>query len=100
MIQDDHLPSIVLRSESSSPDRSDPITRRNRVLEHLESRSGVATLDELVAALSTADGSDERYRLRIHLHHVDLPWLEDADKIVYEHAGGAVILLENQRGRS
>ena len=66
---------------------TEPLVRRRLTLEALESLSGRATVDELVAELlatghDAVDGDAERIRIR--LHHVDLPRLADAGRIAYD----------------
>ena len=74
-----------------------PLVRRRRVLEALESLSGRATVDELVATLLAADheavdGGPERIRIR--LRHVDLPLLADLGRIAYDPDRGRARLLD------
>lgn len=97
MIPDDSLPTTATSTDgTASRDRcTEPMDRRERVLEYLKSGPGVATIDELVTVLSpAADDPDAARRYRIRLHHADLPRLEDAGEIVYEPTSHHAILLE------
>ena len=76
---------------------TEPLVRRRLTLEALESLSGRATVDELAAELlatghDAVDGDAERIRIR--LHHVDLPRLADAGRIAYDADRDRVRLLD------
>lgn len=76
-------------SAATDPDRVLSCSRRRRVLRHLREESATATLDILANAIETeADGTGGRdgdFRaVRIRLHHVDLPMLDDAGLIEYD----------------
>lgn len=89
----DRSPAAPTRTEAET----EPQRRRRLTLEALESLSGRATVDELVAELLAAghdavDGDAERIRIR--LHHVDLPRLADAGRIAYDVERERVRLLD------
>ena len=74
-----------------------PLERRRQVLEALESLSGRATVDDLVAELQATDRDavdGDADQIRIRLHHVDLPRLADAGRIAYDVDGRRVRLSE------
>ncbi|WP_265111623.1 hypothetical protein [Halosolutus halophilus] len=83
----DHAPHSAGRRDDDDVS-IDETARRRRVLEYLDSGSGIATLEELVDALPT--GTTDRRR-RIHLHHEVVPRLEENGYLFYESTSQYVV---------
>jgi hypothetical protein len=70
-------------------------TRRRRVLAELVERTEpveLSVLAEILAEASTE--ADDAHRVAVRLRHVDLPKLEDANLVVYDHDERVVALTD------
>lgn len=74
--------------------------RRERVVAILDSRDAPLLIDELAAAVAAYEGGthggprEAVASTRVSLHHVDLPKLDAAGVVSYDHEAGRVELLD------
>lgn len=94
-----HDATAVSQTDAALPFELPPepelLARCQRILDCLDSLSGVVPVDRLadeLLALEPAPADAERVRIR--LHHSDLPRLEDAGLLSYDRTRRHVRLLE------
>ncbi|WP_139171297.1 DUF7344 domain-containing protein [Natronorubrum texcoconense] len=77
-----------------SPPEPELLARYQRILDCLDSLSGAVPVDRLADELLALEPAADVERIRIRLHHSDLPRLEDTGVLSYDRTRRHVRLLE------